>query len=96
MKVNETQESFNYPKDKLVYLSADADETLTELKEDEMYIIGGIVDRNRYKNLTSDKATSLGIRKAKSVCMLTVRNRLPLDLVQFHGSRVLTVNNGKH
>lgn len=65
MTVNESETSFKYPKDKLVYLSADAEETLTELKEDELYIIGGIVDRNRYKNLTSEKAAELGIRAAK-------------------------------
>jgi len=34
---------------KLVYLSADADEELTTLADDEVYVIGGIVDRNRHK-----------------------------------------------
>jgi hypothetical protein len=33
----------------LVYLSADADEELETLKENEIYIIGGIVDKNRHK-----------------------------------------------
>lgn len=65
MAINENEESFHYPKEKIVYLSADADETLTELKQDELYIIGGIVDRNRYKFLTLDKASRLGIRAAK-------------------------------
>lgn len=32
----------------VVYLTADSDEELLELKEDETYIIGGIVDHNRY------------------------------------------------
>lgn len=36
-------------KESVVYLTADSDETLSELKPDETYIIGGIVDRNRYK-----------------------------------------------
>ncbi|KAK8833303.1 hypothetical protein WA577_007834 [Blastocystis sp. JDR] len=82
-EVNTTVESFHYPNDKMVYLSADADETITELEDDKVYIIGGIVDRNRYKNLTLNKAKQLGYRCAK----------LPLELVRFHGSRVLTVNN---
>lgn len=33
----------------LVYLSADSEEELTTLKENEVYIIGGLVDRNRHK-----------------------------------------------
>ena len=84
-KVVEQEDSFRYPLDKIVYLSADGDETLEDLKKDELYIIGGIVDRNRYKFLTLQKAKRLGFRCAK----------LPLELVKFHGSRVLTVNNGK-
>lgn len=34
---------------RLVYLSADSQNELDSLSEDEIYIIGGIVDRNRYK-----------------------------------------------
>lgn len=33
----------------VIYLTADSTEELTELKEGETYIIGGIVDHNRYK-----------------------------------------------
>lgn len=40
-EVNTTVESFHYPNDKMVYLSADADETITELEDDKVYIIGG-------------------------------------------------------
>jgi tRNA (guanine9-N1)-methyltransferase len=34
---------------KLIYLSADAEEELETLSEDEVYVIGGLVDRNRHK-----------------------------------------------
>ena len=49
----------------------------------EVYIIGGIVDRNRYKNLTLNKANEQGIRHA----------RLPIrDHLKMSGTHVLTVN----
>lgn len=36
-------------KDAVIYLTADADDELEELREGETYILGGIVDHNRYK-----------------------------------------------
>jgi tRNA (guanine9-N1)-methyltransferase len=37
------------PKGNVVYLTADSEEELSELRPDETYIIGGICDHNRYK-----------------------------------------------
>lgn len=68
----------------LVYLSADADEELSTLSEDEVYIIGGIVDRNRHKNLCQSKAEGLGIRTAR-LPIGTFIDNLPTR-------KVLTVN----
>lgn len=67
----------------LVYLSADSPHELGELSSEDVYIIGGIVDRNRNPRLTLDKAEAAGIRHA----------RLPLAAhVALAGSAVLTVN----
>ena len=69
---------------KLVYLTADSDVTVKELDPSDVYIIGGIVDRNRYKNLTLERANKQGIRHA----------RLPIgDFVKLSSSAVLTVNH---
>ncbi|KZO98181.1 hypothetical protein CALVIDRAFT_597162 [Calocera viscosa TUFC12733] len=72
------------PKESIVYLTADGDEEISELKEGETYIIGGIVDHNRYKNLCKDKAIEQGIRAA----------RLPIGkyLSELPTRKVLTVN----
>ena len=39
----------NIPKSTVVYLTADSEDELSELRPDETYIIGGICDHNRYK-----------------------------------------------
>ena len=71
-------------KSRLVYLTADSDVNIKELDPQDVYIIGGIVDRNRYVNLTLDRAKAQGIRHA----------RLPIgDYVTLSSSAVLTVNH---
>ena len=54
---------------KMVYLTSDATTTLQELDDTKIYIIGGIVDRNKSKRAAVNRADSLGISTAK----------LPLD-----------------
>ncbi|OMH79786.1 tRNA (guanine(9)-N1)-methyltransferase [Zancudomyces culisetae] len=49
----------------LVYLTADSPNTLDTLSTSDIYIIGGFVDKNRYKNLTLDIANHFNIRTAK-------------------------------
>ena len=68
---------------KICYLSADSENDITSLDQDTFYVIGALVDRNRYPNLCLDKAKELGIPHA----------RLPLaKFVQFQTRKVLTIN----
>ncbi|KAJ7693822.1 guanine-1-methyltransferase-domain-containing protein [Mycena rosella] len=71
-------------KQTVVYLTADSDDELTELKPDETYVIGGICDHNRLKNECLNKAEASGIRTA----------RLPIGtyLSELRTRKVLTVN----
>lgn len=58
-------EAFREQKENLVYLTADSENVLDELDPKAIYIIGGLVDRNRWKGLTMNKAKEQGIKTAK-------------------------------
>ena len=84
--VTSYQDSYlnHFDKSDLVYLTADSDNQPKELDPTKVYIIGGIVDRNRYKNLTLNKAKQEGIGHAK----------LPIgELMELRTSSVLAVNH---
>ena len=68
----------------LVYLTSDGEETLDHLDSSCAYIIGGIVDRNRLKGATYEKAARQSIRTAK----------LPIkEYCTIKSTPVLTVNH---
>lgn len=76
-------EAFKDRKDDLVYLTADSENVLEELDVSKIYIVGGLVDRNRWKGITMKKAEDQGIQTAK----LPIGNYLKMS-----SSQVLTVN----
>lgn len=61
-----------YPKENLVYLTPNATHILKEYNENDVYIIGGLVDSGKSMPLTRAKARKQNLRAA----------RLPLDYVR--------------
>ncbi|GAB5030465.1 rna (guanine-9-)-methyltransferase domain-containing [Nannochloropsis oceanica] len=77
-------EAFAGEREKLVYLTSDSPNSLTKWDRGAVYIIGGIVDRNRLKRVTYEKALVQGI----------VTARFPLqEYVTLGSTPVLTVNH---
>lgn len=76
-----------FDKDRIVYLTSDSDDVLTDLDPNSVYIIGGLVDHNHHKGLSLDRATEKGFRTA----------RLPLsEHVAIKTRTVLTIVHGNH
>lgn len=77
-------EDQEFTSDSVVYLSADSSETLDKLEPYTSYVIGGLVDRNREKNLCQNRAVEKGIRTAK----------LPIgEYMQLASRKVLATNH---
>jgi len=72
-------------RDKIVYLTADSNNVIEALEEGHTYVIGAIVDKNRYKNLCYDRAKKLKIAHAQ----------LPIGkyLAEMTSRKILTVNH---
>ncbi|TKR82191.1 hypothetical protein L596_015953 [Steinernema carpocapsae] len=72
------------PDHKIVYLTADSDNVVTELDESCVYVIGGLIDHNAHKGLTLRLAEENGFEHA----------RLPLsEHVTLQTRKVLTINH---
>ena len=60
--------------DKIVYLTADGDEELSDLQNDEVYVVGGLVDHNRLKGVCREKGREARVRTAR----LPLAGNMPL------------------
>lgn len=61
-------EEFEGERERLVYLTADSEKELKELQGDRLYVIGGLVDRNRYKGICLERAQAqVGARMPSAV-----------------------------
>ena len=79
--------NINDIKKDIYYLSADSENTIENIDNNATYIIGGIVDRNKYKGLSLNKAKSLGINHGK----------FPIgEYLKLQSSQVLTTNHTYH
>lgn len=52
-------------RDKIIYLTPDSDTVLETIDAEHIYIIGGIVDKNRFKGKTQQVATQLNVKTAR-------------------------------
>ncbi|KAJ3166504.1 tRNA methyltransferase 10 [Geranomyces variabilis] len=76
--------AFPAARENVVYLTADSPNTIDTLEEDTVYVIGGLVDKNRYPGLCFKKAQDLGLRHGK----------LPIgEHLQMSTRKVLTINH---
>lgn len=72
-----------FPCEKLVYLTPHCENDLEEFNYDDIYIIGGLVDKHHCFPVSLEKATAAGLRMAK----------LPLErYFHFDGDKTLTLD----
>jgi len=82
MRFNEKPVFEAFPCKEIVYLSPDAEEELTELQHEKVYVIGGIVDRTVKKGLSLQRARDHGVEVRK----------LPLRRIKLLGKYVLNID----
>lgn len=74
-----------HPSARIVYLTHDSDTVLRTIDPAAVYVVGGLVDRNRLKGATAARAASLGVPTAR----FNIDEVIHLQ----HGTCVLTVNH---
>ncbi len=75
--------------DRIVYLSPDAAEELTDLDPSSVYVIGGLVDDSVQSRVSWDYAQSAGLRTARLPIQRFMRRR---SAESSGGKQILTIN----
>jgi tRNA (guanine9-N1)-methyltransferase len=77
----------------IVYLTSDSDHTLTSLENDTVYVIGGIVDRNRCKGVAYSRATTMMSSGDGGISISTAKLPLSEYIQHMPSTPVLTINH---
>ena len=68
----------------MIYLTAEADEVINEVEPGVVYVIGGMVDRNRLPGICHERAKKMNLKT----------KRIPIrENIKFNARCVLTVNH---
>ena len=68
----------------VIYLTAEADEVISEVEPGTIYVIGGMVDRNRLPGICHERAKEMNLKT----------RRIPIrENIKFNARCVLTVNH---
>ncbi|EKX44039.1 hypothetical protein GUITHDRAFT_110142 [Guillardia theta CCMP2712] len=54
-----------FPREDIIYLTADSDNCIHELDPSKVYVIGGLVDRNKQKGASLSRAAQSNVRHAR-------------------------------
>jgi tRNA (guanine9-N1)-methyltransferase len=79
-----TEDKSSDEEGEIIYLSSESENTLTTLKPNSTYIIGGLVDKNRHKGVCHKRSVERGIKTAK----------LPIgEFLEMRSRQVLVTNH---
>eukprot|EP00796_Vickermania_ingenoplastis_P006049 gene6050-4350_t len=74
-----------FPKERVVFLTADADDVLKDIQRDTVYVIGAFVDHNQHKLLSLTAAQRHGVRTAR----LPIKENIDVS----NRCQILTINH---
>lgn len=72
-----------FPREKLIYLSPDSENEMTEFDHDAVYIIGGIIDLSKSVSIEFQRGVYWLFQRGKNLWQLTKRNGKIFDIKDF-------------